>query len=406
MKIKVVAMAKERLAVEGGTPVRTVPFPAWPVHDEREIDAVTEVVRSGHWGALTGTQVKAFECEFAAFQGARHAVAVVNGTAALEVALRAQGLQPGDEVITTPYTFIATPNAALLVGALPVFVDIEPDTYLLDPAQIEAAITPRTRAIMPVHLFGCPANMDAICEIAARHGLAVVEDACQAWGAAWRGRPVGATGAAGAFSFQASKNVTAGEGGLIVTNDDALAERVWSLHNVGRRPGGAWYEHVRVGWNYRMTEWQGAILRVQLARLPEQMTARSANAAYLTAELAQLGPGLTPLRVDERVTAHAWHIYALRYNADHFGGLSRAEFARALAAEGIPCGLGYVPLTQSPAILEAFAERDAGQPRPCPIAEQLAGEAIWLTQNMLLGTRADIDDIVAAVAKIRRTQGV
>ena len=160
---------------------------------------------------------------------------MVNGTAALEVALRALGLGAGDEVITTPYTFIATPNAALLVGALPVFVDVEPDTYLIDPAQIEAAITPRTRAILPVHLFGCPANMSAIMEIAERHGLAVVEDACQAWGAEWCGRRAGTIGNAGTFSFQASKNLTAGEGGMIVTDDDELAERLWSLHNVGRR---------------------------------------------------------------------------------------------------------------------------------------------------------------------------
>ena len=395
----------DKLAIEGGAPVRTGPFPTWPVFDEREVAAVTEVVRSGNWGALTGTQVKAFESEFARFQGARHGLAVVNGTAALEVALRALGLGAGDEVITTPYTFIATPNAALLVGALPVFVDVEPDTYLIDPAQIEAAITPRTRAILPVHLFGCPANMSAIMEIAERHGLAVVEDACQAWGAEWCGRRAGTIGNAGTFSFQASKNLTAGEGGMIVTDDDELAERLWSLHNVGRRPGGAWYEHVRVGWNYRMTEWQGAILRVQLDRLPEQMLQRDRNARFLAAGLAQVGPGLRPLAVDERVTRHAWHIFALRYEPEAFGGWPRESFVRALTAEGIPCGLGYVPLTRSPAITAAFAEANAGQPRACPITEQIAGEAIWLTQNLLLGTQADMEDIVEAIAKIKRARG-
>ncbi len=396
----------DRLAIEGGSPVRVEPFPSWPFFDEREVEAVTEVVRSGNWGALIGNQVTAFEREFAAYQQARHAVAVVNGTAALEVALRALGIGPGDEVITTAYTFIATPNAALLIGALPVFVDIEPDTHLIDAAQIEAAITPRTRAIMPVHLFGCPANLDAILEIARRHGLAVVEDACQAWGAEWRGRPVGALGNAGAFSFQASKNVTAGEGGLILTNDDELAERVWSLHNVGRRIGGEWYEHVRVGWNYRMTEFQGAILRVQLTRLDEQAARRDANARYLIAGLAKLGPGLTPARIDEHVTRHAWHVVALRYQAEPFGGWPRAEFARALRGEGIPCGMGYVPLTRSPAILDAFAQRRAEVRWPCPVTERIsATEAIWLTQNLLLGSRADVDCIIEAIAKIKRVKG-
>lgn len=395
------------LAIEGGTPVRRAPWPAWPIFDGREEAAVTEVVRSGNWGALAGTQVKAFEKEFARFQGARHGIALVSGTAALEVALRAAGIGPGDEVITTSYTFIATANAALLSGALPVFVDIEPDSYLLDVRQIEDAITPRTAAILPVHLFGCPADMDAILAIARRHGLAVIEDACQAWGASWCSRPVGTLGQAGAFSFQASKNITAGEGGLLVTNEDDLADRIWSLHNVGRRPGGAWYEHVRVGWNYRMTEWQGAILRVQLSRLPEQMALRAKNARYLTQQLAALGPGLVPLAVDRRVTSHAWHIYGLHYQAEAFGGWPRAEFARALEAEGIPCSLGYVPLTQSPAITGAFIECKAGKPRPCPVSERVSRtEAIWLTQNLLLGTCQDLDDIVAAVAKIKEARGV
>ncbi len=395
----------EKLAIEGGIPVRTAPFPGWPVFDEREVEAVSAVVRSGKWGALAGDQVKTFEREFADYQQAKHATAVVNGTAGLEVAMRALGIGPGDEVITSSYTFVATPNAALLVGARPVMVDIRPDTYLIDPACIEAAITPRTRALLPVHYSGCPCDMDAIMEIARRHNLAVVEDACQAWGAEWRGQRVGAIGNVGTFSFQASKNINAGEGGLIVTNDDDLAEVIWSLHNVGRRRGGEWYEHVRVGWNMRMTEFQGAILRVQFTRLPEHTARRNANARYLAGQLRQVG-GLDPLVIDPRITAHAWHVFVMRYRPEAFGGMPRAEFLQALQAEGIPVGRGYLPLTRSEAIIEGLRQMGAPAPAPCPVAERACEEeAVNITQNVLLGTRQDMDDIVEAVARIRRARG-
>jgi dTDP-4-amino-4,6-dideoxygalactose transaminase len=399
-------MNTNKLAIDGGTPVRTRPFPEWPVFDESEIAAVTAVVRSGAWGELAGTKVHEFERAFAAYQQARHGVCVVNGTAALQIALRGLGVRAGDEVITTSYTFIATPNAALSLGATPIFVDIDPDTFLIDPARIEAAITERTRAIIPVHLFGAACDMDAILAIARRHGLRVLEDACQAWGAEWNGRRVGALGDIGAFSFQSSKNISAGEGGILVTNDDALEELVWSLHNVGRRRGGEWYEHVRVGWNYRMTELQAALLLAQFARLPGQTAIRAANARDLSARLAEI-PGIRPPVVDPRVTAHAWHVFLLRYNAAAFGGMSRDAFLDALRAEGIPCGPGYAPLTESEAILRGFEEIGAREgPRPCPIAERVARhEAVYLTQNLLLGTRADMDSIVEAIAKIQRCRG-
>jgi dTDP-4-amino-4,6-dideoxygalactose transaminase len=399
-------MNTNKLAIDGGTPVRARPFPEWPVFDESEIAAVTEVVRSGKWGELAGTKVREFERAFAAYQQARHGVCVVNGTAALQIALRALGVRAGDEVITTSYTFIATPNAALSLGATPVFADIDPDTFLLDPAAIEAAITERTRAIIPVHLFGAACDMDAIRAIARRRGLRVLEDACQAWGAEWNGRRVGALGDIGAFSFQSSKNINAGEGGILVTNDDALEELVWSLHNVGRRRGGEWYEHVRVGWNYRMTELQAALLLAQFARLPAQTALRAANARYLIEGLARI-PGIRPPAVDPRVTGHAWHVFLLRYDAAAFGGMTRDAFLDALRAEGIPCGPGYSPLTQSEAILRGFEEIGAREgPRPCPIAERVARrEAVYLTQNLLLGTRDDMDSIVEAVAKIQRGRG-
>jgi dTDP-4-amino-4,6-dideoxygalactose transaminase len=392
---------KPVLAIDGGAPVRSAAFPSWPVFDEREVTAVSNVVRSGKWGELVGTEVKAFEKEFAAYQHAKYVTPVVNGTAALEVAMRALGIGRGDEVITSSYTFIATPNAALVMGARPVLVDILPDTYLIDPAAIEAAITPRTKAIMPVHYSGCPCDMDAIMDIARRHGLYVVEDACQAWGAEWRGQSVGTIGNSGTFSFQASKNINSGEGGMVVTNDEALGELHWSLHNCGRRRGGEWYEHVRVGWNYRLTEFQGAILRVQLTRVPEMAETRERNARYLETCLSELG-GIDPLVVDPRVTMHARHLLGLRYRPDAFGGRSRADFLRAVQAEGIPAGRSYLPLTKSQGIIDGLLEVGGEPPKPCPVCEYACEvEAVTLTQNLLLGTKEDCDSIVEAFAKVK-----
>lgn len=396
----------DRLAVDGGQPVRTAPFPAWPIFDEREERLVLEVLRSGKWGILTGDKVATFEERFAAFQGARHGVCIPNGTLGLQMALHALGVGPGDEVITTPYTFIATASAALALGARPVFVDIDPDSYNLDPARIEPAITPRTKAIVPVHLAGRPADLDAILAVARRHDLRVIEDACQAWGAEWRGRRVGAIGDLGVFSFQGSKNITAGEGGIVVTDDPELYARCWSLHNVGRVPDGAWYQHEILGWNLRLPEWEGAILLAQLERLPEHMPIREANARYLTAGLAEVD-GIAPRPDDPRVTSDARHLFIMRYDAAAFGGRSRDEFVAALQAEGItPATAGYVPLTRSPAVrrtLETlFGPEGVAALPTCPVAERAAREAVWLTQQTLLGDERDMDSIVDAILKIQR----
>lgn len=399
---------QQRLAIDGGEPVRQRPFPAWPVWDEREERALLDVLRSGRWGEIDGTAVERFQTRFAALQDARHCVVVANGTAALRVAFRALGVGIGDEVIVPPYTFIATASAALEVGAIPIFADIDPDTYLLDPAAAEAAITPRTRAIVPVHVAGCPADMDALGEVAARHGLYLLEDAAQAHGAAWRGQGVGALGNLGTFSFQASKNLNAGEGGALVTNDDDLAELIWSLHNVGRVRDGAWYRHEILAGNERLTEFQAALLLAQLERLPEQMARREAAATYLDRELAAI-EGIRPLRRDPRVTVHAHHLYILRYDAAAFGGLQRDQFVRALNAEGIPCSTGYTPLSDSPAIrrevehlLTLLGRRDRAPAVVIPNAERACREAIWLPQYVLLGDEEDMADIVAAVRKIQQ----
>jgi dTDP-4-amino-4,6-dideoxygalactose transaminase len=401
--------AVSRLAIDGGEPVRTAPFPAWPVWGKREEELLLEVLHSGKWGEIAGDKVTTFAKQFAEYQGAEFGICVPNGTMAIQLGLKALGVGPGDEVITTPYTFIATASAALLLGAKPVFVDIHPETCNLDPAKIEAAITPRTKAIVPVHIGGQPADLDGVLAVAKKHGLKVFEDSCQAWGAEWSGRRVGAIGNIGAFSFQAGKNINAGEGGIVVTNDPELAELCWSLHNVGRVRGGAWYQHEILGWNFRMTEWQGAVLTAQLERLPEQQEIRENGARYLDAALAEI-PGVKPVKVDPRVTKHGRHLYPVRYDAAAFGGKTRDEFLTAFQAEGMSiASAGYVPLTKSPAmrttLSEMFGEETLGELENCPVADETAGSIFWLTQNALLGSEADLESIATSIEKIQGAWG-
>ena len=405
------------LALAGGKPLRQAPFPAWPVWGQAEIDAVQAVVESGRWGAEQGTEVRRFEAEFATYQEVAYGIAVVNGTVALKLALTAAGVGVGDEVIVPGYTFVATATAALEIGAVPVFAEIDPHTYTLDPGSAAACVTSRTRAMIPVHLGGRPADMDALCALARQYDLVVVEDAAQAWGASWQGQKVGTLGHIGCFSFQSSKNITAGEGGMIVTNDAAMAEVARSLGNCGRQKEGAWYAHYRLGGNYRLSEFQGAILRVQLQRYPQHLLQRQANAAYLTQLLAAVD-GVTPLPQDSCVTANAYHLMVLRYQAAAFAGVSKATFIAALQAEGIS-GVhgGYsLPAYRQP-VMQAENFGLATPPlytgvHPCPpdyhqvhhpVTERACvEEAIWLRHNMLLGERSDMEDIVAALQKIQQ----
>ncbi len=402
-----------KLALAGGAPVRSKPFPAWPVLDETEERAVLDVLRSGRWWRYTmgeavapdsagaaDSAVAGFQRAFAGAQGAKFGIACSTGTAALEVALKALGVGPGDDVVVPPYTFVATASAPMLIGARPVFCDIQADTWNLDPERLEQAITPQTKAILPVHFAGVAADMSAILEIAGRRGIAVLEDAAHGHGGTWNGRGLGSIGAAGIFSFQASKNMTAGEGGLITTDDPALAEVCDSLVWCGRKIGRPWYEHHRLGWNYRMTEFQAAILGAQLARLRDQAERRLANGLYLNRRLAAI-PGIRPLAIPEFATRHAFHIYAVRFAETRFG-LSRETFLAAMAAEGIPCSSGYAsPLYRNPMFSDpALKGNYAAYAEACPIAEQACGEAVWFEHRLLLGTQADMDDIVSAASRI------
>jgi len=404
------ALSTSSLAIDGGAKVHDTPWPQWPVWDETEEKALLDVLRSGQWWSHNSSRVPEFEQAFARFQDANYGICVTNGTAALEVGLRALNIGCGDEVIVPPYTFIATASSVLSVSATPVFVDIEPDSLNIDPAQIEAAITPRTKAIIPVHIAGCPANMDGVLEVANKHSLYVIEDAAQAHGAAWQGRRVGALGTLGTFSFQASKNLNSGEGGILLCNDEELADKIWSVSNVGRVRAGKWYEHHVLGGNFRMTEFQAALLLAQFTRLPEQMARRSANAAHLTKQLAAI-PGIRTLQTDPRVTTHAHHCYVFRYEAAGFGGRPHAEFLKALRAEGVPCMAGYVPLYKE----RVFTDKTIGRGSWCqfgwainypeldlPVCEAVCQDAVWLYQNMLLGEKQDMDAIAEAISKIQR----
>ncbi|MGH9769439.1 MAG: DegT/DnrJ/EryC1/StrS family aminotransferase [Blastocatellia bacterium] len=382
-----------RLAIFGGEPIRKNPFARWPQFDEREKAALIEVLESGVWGGYN-PKVAEFERAFADFHDAKFGVAAANGTVTLEAALLAAGVRPGDEVIVPPISFIATATAALRIGAVPVFADIDEATYNLDPARLGAAITGRTRAVIPVHFAGQPADMDAINKIADRHDLIVIEDSAHAHGATWRGRHVGSFGSFGSFSFQASKNMTAGEGGILTTNDDTLAEGARSVCNQGRRSGGAWYEHVRLGTNFRLTGFQAAALLAQLERLPGQLETRAANAKYLTEQLSQFDIITAPY-VDERVTGHSYYLYPLRLNRKRYPELTKITLVRALEAEGIPVAEGYPhPLYAQPVF--AHYEHRRGD---CPAAERMCAETFWVSHEIMLARLEDLGDFVAAVAK-------
>lgn len=384
-----------QLAIHGGEPLRTKVWPRWPQWGEAEARRLHEVLESGEWGGFNPL-VREFEERWAERHQAKHCITAVNGTLTLEAALRVLDIGPGDEVIVPPYTFIATANAVRLVGATPVFVDVEADTYNLDIDRVAEAIGPNTRAIIPVHFAGLAVDMDRLLPLARQHGLAVVEDTAHAHGSTWRGTPLGSLGDIGSFSLQQSKNLTAGEGGILITNDDHLALKLWSYANQGRDPEGRWYEHGLLGSNLRMTAWQAAILLAQMEHFDEQLAKRQANARYLSSILEEID-GPAPMRWDIRCDNHAHHLYMMRYNPEKFNGLSRDDFVAALNAEGIPCSTGYYrPLYEQKPLAEPYS-----RVMPCPVAEQACKEAIWLSQGMLLGEPEDMEDIGRAIMKIR-----
>lgn len=399
-----------QLAVLGGQPTRSAPYPAWPVHDERDEQAAAEVIRSGRWGGYPypGPQTAEFQRRFEQLQGGRHAVAMANGTVTMEVALRAVGIGWGDEVIVPAYTFQATAAAPMAAGAIPVIVDIDPQTYCIDPARVDAAITPRTRAIIPVHLGAQMADMDTIMHIAEDHNLIVVEDCAHAHGAAWNGRGAGTIGHFGSFSLQSSKTLSLGEGGMLLCRTAELAERAMSIIDCGR-PHDASGQLFAMGANYRMTELQAALGNVAIERFPDQARQRESMAGYLEESLSEI-PGVRLLQRDLRHAPRSFYRYIFAIDPAVFGAPHDAV-CYALNAERIPCWQGYEAMHH----YELFQPRLSRLPVPSafpqyfdfarmdlPEAERACQrEAVWLDEKVFRAGREGIDDAVAAIRKIQ-----
>jgi len=367
------------------------------------------VVRSGEW-SWGGPHERAFCREFASFIGAKHALCLANGTVTLQCGLQAVGVEPGDEVIVPGLTWVATAQAALDIGANVVLVDVDPETLCIAPEAIRRAVTPKTKAIVPVHLYGCMCDMDAVMEIAAEHGLKVVEDVAHQHGSRWCGRGAGAIGDAGSFSFQQSKVLTCGEGGAVTCNDDAVYETVHCLKQVGwmpdlKTPGS------RYGHNYRITEMQAVLLRGGLRRLPVQTRLREGNAARLREGLEEMGGPLRVAERDPRVTRQAYYCLTMHYDPKKASGLERAGYLAALRAEGCPLGAPYAPVYSSPLLNlydrtspVPYRDPDAMQDYRTlrlPNVERAVNEtAVLLSQTHLLGEPAYIEQLLAAVKKV------
>jgi len=404
-------LGTDKPALLGGKRTKARPFPPWPQYDEKERRALMQVLESRVWWRTPGTRTLEFERKFASYHQAKHGIAVTNGTAALEVVLAALGVGPSDEVIVPDFTFIATASAVLAAGALPVLVDATPDTYCLDPTLVEERITDRTKAIIAVHMGGHSADLDRLPEIARRHGIRLVEDSAHAHGSEWKGRKIGAIGDIGTFSFQASKLITAGEGGIIITNDDELERRARSVHDCGRMPGEWFYSHFIYGSNYRLSEWQGAILTQQLSRLDKQATIRTKNAAYLDGVLPEI-EGISPQKHDPRCTRNGHYAYIFHYESSTFADLPIKRFIEALEAEGIPTQASYPPIHE----LDLFKsgeylnrlpqeQRDVGKrivKGDFPNTRRAAWETVWLPHPVLLGTRDDTARVPEAIRKIQK----
>jgi dTDP-4-amino-4,6-dideoxygalactose transaminase len=402
-----------KLAITGGKPVRKGSFSDWPLFTQKESQGLLKVLKSRNWGGypFPNKIADAFARKFAKFHGAKYGLVVANGTIAIEIALKAAGIKPGDEVIVPAYTWEGTVGPILLLNAVPVFVDVDPATYCLDAKLIEKSITPKTRAILPVHLAMRFADLDEIGRIAREHKLRVIEDCAHAHGGKWRDKGSGATGDFGCFSFQSSKLMTAGEGGAVITSNLEFHEHAQSYMNCGRASTTDQYQHRMIGFNYRVTEFQAAVLEAQLERLPKQAKVRQSNMDYFEKRLRGT-PGLGFLERDKRQTRVAAYQYVFKYSPEHFG-VPRASFLGALQTEGIPCdGLFYEPVYKSALFPVDPAEWPAlswGRAQPldlkssyhCPVSERAAyDESVWLPHHIFLGSKKDTDDIAHAVLKV------
>lgn len=403
-------------AILGGPKAYQEHFAQWPVYDSREEDSLVSVLKSSKWGRLDGKVTADFEAAYAELLGVRHSLGVSSGTAALTTILGALDVGPEDEVIMPIYTFIATYNVIVLNYALPVFVDTDIETFQIDANKIESAVTRNTKAIMPVHIGGSPADIDRLMQIGRNTELPIIEDACQAHLAEWRGKKVGSFGLAGAFSFQSSKNLNCAEGGAVTTNDECFARLCYTFHNQGQGGTGTSYgtgAGTRAS-NMRLTEFQSGLLLAQMTRFEEQVRIRHENATHLTTLLNEI-PGIEPAKLYEGTDRSAYHLYMFRYLDVHFNGLSRTQFIKALDAEGIPCSSGYTSMNKGDYVkslasnrhyLKIYGKKKLQRwldqnhfPQNDLITEE---QGVWFTQNMLLGTRENMEQIAEAIVKIQK----
>lgn len=399
----------DRAAILGGAPICATPYPRWPIWDDREREGLAATLDSGGWWDGDGNRAAGFARDFAAYHGARHGLALTNGTHTLEAALAACDVGEGDEVIVPGMTFVASAGAVLSVNATPVLVDIDPETLCIDVAAAEAAITQRTRAIMAVHVAGAAADLDALVSLCARKGLHLIEDCAHAHGTFWRGRGVGSWGSFGSFSMQSSKLMTAGEGGVLICSDDGLRDLARSYANCGRAEGEWFYHHVRYGANLRMTEWQGAVLAAQLERFPEQNARRNENAVALGRALSAI-EGIRPQFRDPRMNSQGNYCYVFHYDKAAFAGMDLRLFEQALKAEGVPMGVSYPSLNElevfrrsnfGPRLRAAAPETDYASLR-LPVAEHAARSTVWLQHRMLLAEPDQVVNVARAVKRIQQ----
>jgi perosamine synthetase len=407
----------KKLAINGGDKVHPGSWPKWPEWDTTAEPGILEMFRSGRWWRGSGEYVAEFENKYAGLMGAKRCLATASGTTALITALKVAGVDAGDEVLVSPYTFIASYNVIFAHKALPVFVDSDPDTFLMDPEKIEEKITARSVAILPVHIYGLPVDMDSVNRIAKGHNMKVVEDACQAWLAEYRGKKTGTLGDMGCFSFQNSKHLAAGEGGAIISNDDDMMDRCHAYHNCGRPYGnmkagqGIMYN----GMNFRMQQSQALILMSQMKRIEKDNDTRLSNALYLDRRLKEI-PGIMPYKAAEGATRAVYHMYPFRYIKEEFNNIPKEKFLKALNAEGVPCSNGYGKQNRDGLIEEQLTSRGYNRLFPesrlrqwreenvLPGNDRLCDEAVTIYQSILLGTKSDMDDIVSAIIKIHENR--
>lgn len=403
-----------KLAILGGPKTRTEPYPAWPVWDQRDIEAVIEVVKSGRWGGYPypGPKTAELARRFAELQGGGYAVPMVNGTVTMEVALRASDIGWGDEVIVPAYTFQATAAAPMAAGAIPVIVDVDPNTYCISPAALEKAVTPKTKAVIPVHLGHQMADMDAILEIAEKYNLIVIEDCAHAHGAKWNGKGAGTLGHFGSFSLQSSKTLTSGEGGILLCRTPELAARAASIIDCGRsHPGGGKESGADflMGANYRLSELQAALALVGIERFPAQAKQREEMAAYMDEALSEV-PGVRVLKRDPRHTTRSFYRYIFAINPEEFG-VEHDLLCAALGAEGVGCWVGYEamhryslfqPQKSKLAVPSAFPQYFDFEKMDLPEATRACEhEAVWLDEAVFRAGLQGVDDAVRALKKIQ-----